>query len=99
MRSPLQIWMALASADEQQLLAERVGTSRATLYQYASGHRQCSAERAGAIERVSAEMARASKGRLPRLYRTDLASACAECDYAHKCLGPRAQGLLQEDAA
>lgn len=99
MRSPLHIWMALASADEQQLLAERVGTSRATLYQYASGHRQCSAERAGEIERVTGEMARASKGRLPRLYRTDLSPACAECEYAHKCLGPRAQGFLQEAVA
>lgn len=98
MRSPLHMWMALASADEQHLLAERVGTSRATLYQYASGHRQCSAERAGEIERVTHEMARASKGRLPRLYRTDLADACAQCDYARKCLGARADGM-QEVAA
>jgi DNA-binding transcriptional regulator YdaS (Cro superfamily) len=95
MRSPLKIWIALASADEQQVLAERVGTSRATLYQYANGHRQCSAERAGEIERVTAEMARASKGRLPRLYRTDLADACAQCDYARKCLGPRVEGLTE----
>lgn len=93
MRSPLSIWIALASADEQQLLADRVGTSRATLYQYANGHRQCSADRAGEIERVTGEMARASKGRLPRLYRTDLAAACAECEYARKCLGPRADGM------
>lgn len=98
MRSPLQVWMALASADEQQLLADRVGTSRATLYQYGSGHRQCSAERAGEIERVTHEMARASKGRLPRLYRTDLADACANCEYARKCIGSRADGL-QEVAA
>jgi len=95
MRSPLKIWIALASADEQHVLAERVGTSRATLYQYANGHRQCSAERAGEIERVTAEMARASKGRLPRIYRTDLADACAQCDYARKCLGARAEGLTE----
>lgn len=97
MNALLKTWIALASADEQQLLADRVGTSRATLYQYASGHRQCSAERAGEIERVTAEMARSSKGRLPRLYRTDLATACEQCDYAQRCLGPRAQ--LQEGAA
>ena len=35
---------------EQETLAEAVGTSRGTLYQYASGHRACSAERAGQIE-------------------------------------------------
>ena len=95
MRSPLKIWIALASADEQHVLAERVGTSRATLYQYANGHRQCSAERAGEIERVTAEMARASKGRLPRIFRTDLADACAQCDYARKCLGSRVEGLTE----
>ena len=99
MRSPLHIWMSLASADEQTALAERVGTSRATLYQYASGHRQCSAERAGEIERVSAEMVRSSKGRLPRLYRTDLADACANCEYARKCLGSRAEVVTLEARA
>ncbi len=99
MRSPLHIWMSLASADEQAALAERVGTSRATLYQYASGHRQCSADRAGEIERVTAERARSSKGRLPRLYRTDLSDACANCDYARKALGARAEVVVLEARA
>lgn len=96
MRSPLKVWIALASADEQLALAERVGTSRATLYQYANGHRQCSAERAGEIERATADMARSSKGRLPRLFRTDLADACAQCDYARRALGPRADVIAME---
>jgi hypothetical protein len=90
----IKAWMAAATTDEQCLLAERVGTTRGTLYQYATGHRKASAERAGAIERVTAEMHKASKGRLPKVYRTDLSVACLECAYAHKCLG--AQAIVSE---
>lgn len=61
----MKAWMAAATVDEQELLAERVGTTRGMLYQYAGGHRTASAERAGAIERSTAEMHKASKGRLP----------------------------------
>lgn len=86
----LKAWMACATPDEQELLAERVGTSRGMLYQYAGGHREVSAARAGQIETVSKAMARASKGRLPVLYRTDLTQACRDCEYAQRCLGPRA---------
>lgn len=84
----LKIWMAAATPDEQHLLAERVGTSRGTLYQYSSGHREVSATRAGQIEAASKAMAKASKGRLPVLYRTDLTQSCRDCEYARKCLGP-----------
>lgn len=86
----MKAWMAAATSSEQELLAERVGTTKGMLYQYAGGHRTASAERAGAIERVTAEMHRASKGRLPRIYRTDLAEACLHCEYAQKCLGAKA---------
>lgn len=82
----IKAWMAAATVDEQELLAARVGTTRGMLYQYAGGHRTASAERAGAIEQVTAEMHRASKGRLPRIYRTDLAEACLHCEYAQRCL-------------
>lgn len=88
--SPMKQWMAAATVDEQELLAQRSGTSRGMLYQYAGGHRQASADRASAIERVSLEMHRASKGRLPKIYRTDLCNACLQCEYARKCLGERA---------
>ena len=87
---PLKVWMAAATADEQELLAQRVGTTRANLYQYAGGHRQASAERGGAIERETRAMAKASKGRLPVVVRTDIVSACRACEYAQKCLGERA---------
>jgi len=68
----LRIWMNAATSSEQQHLADAIGTSRAMLYQYASGHREVSAARGGEIEAVSKLMSRASKGRLPVLYRTDL---------------------------
>lgn len=83
-------WMSLATVEEQQLLAERAGTSRGYLYQLAGGHRQGSAELGAAIERESKVMARASKGRLPIIYRTDIVAACRACDFAQKCLGERA---------
>lgn len=88
--TPMKAWMACATADEQEALARRVQTTRGNLYQYAGGHREASASRAGAIEVATAEMSRASKGRLPRVYRTDLCNACQRCSYAAKCLGARA---------
>jgi hypothetical protein len=88
--SPMKQWMAAATVEEQQLMAERVGTSRGYMYQIAGGHRQASAELGAAIERESKAMARASKGRLPVIYRTDIVAACRACDFAQKCLGERA---------
>lgn len=88
--TPMKAWMAAATTEEQETLAERVGTTRGMLYQYAGGHRTASAERAGAIERATAEMHKASKGRLPKVYRTDLAEACLSCEYAQRCLGQKA---------
>lgn len=90
----MKAWMAAATSSEQELLAERVGTTKGMLYQYAGGHRTASAERAGAIERATAEMHKASKGRLPRIYRTDLSEACLTCEYAQKCL--KGQAVISE---
>jgi DNA-binding transcriptional regulator YdaS (Cro superfamily) len=85
--SPFAAWMAAATPSEQEYLADQVETSRATLYQYSSGHRTCSAERGADIERVTREMAKTSKGRLSVVLRTDLVPACRACPYAQKCLG------------
>lgn len=90
----MKAWMAAATVDEQETLAERVGTTRGMLYQYAGGHRTASAERAGAIERATAEMHKASKARLPKIYRTDLSEACLQCEYAQKCL--KGQAVVSE---
>lgn len=88
--SAFKAWMQAATPDEQEALAKRVGTSRAMLYHYSNGNRSASAERAAQIEEATTAMAKASKGRLPVVLRTDLASACRGCQYAQRCLGERA---------
>lgn len=88
--TPFAAWMKAATATEQQLLAERVGTSLGMLYHYSSGQRRMSAERAAAVEDATRDISRASKGRLPIVYRTDTSSACRACPYAQRCLGDRA---------
>jgi DNA-binding transcriptional regulator YdaS (Cro superfamily) len=81
-------WMTQATVEEQQALADAVGTSRGLLYQVSGGRRSFSSGKAGAIERETAAMHLATRGRLPKLYRTDLSVACAGCAYAQQCLGP-----------
>jgi hypothetical protein len=87
MNDTLKRWLRAATAAEQTELAQAVGTSTNTLEQYACRHRKPSAERAMAIEQAAAPITRRSKGRLPRLLRTDMASACSQCEFARKCLG------------
>ena len=85
---PFRAWMLAAPTADQEALAAEVGTSVGNLRHYASGARRASASQAIKIERA---IARLNAGRkLPPVYRTDLADACAGCDFAQKCLGPRA---------
>lgn len=86
----LKTWMVAASVDEQDALAKLAGTTRGTLYQYV-GNRKPSAERAIALEEASKEMSKRTKGRLPIMYRTDLATACSQCQFARKCIGPKSE--------
>jgi hypothetical protein len=90
-----KLWMRAATPEEQHLLAHRIGTSRAYLYHLSADEgskykREPNAEMAAAIERETEAMHKASKGRLPRIYRTDLVKACANCAFAQKCLGAAA---------
>lgn len=85
-----KLWMRAATPEEQMVLAEAVGTSREYLYHISGGFKQCSAARGSAIEREAAKMHRASLGRLPLIYRTDLVDACRMCEYAQRCLGAAA---------
>lgn len=90
--TPLKLWMRAATADEQLDLAQRVGTSRTYLYHLAAEEgagyrREPSPVLAAAIESATRDMHKASGGRLPRIYRTDMVSACRECAFAKKCLG------------
>lgn len=91
----LRQWMAAATREEQMLLAHRAGTKRMYLYHLAAPpdskyHREPDPRLAAAIERETALMHVASKGRLPKVYRTDLVEACAQCEFARQCLGTAA---------
>ena len=44
-------WMRAATADEQELLARRAGTTRAHLYQLSGEFRQAGPDMAAALER------------------------------------------------
>lgn len=92
--NPLKVFMRLASAPEQEELAQSAGTTRPYLYRLANSGanyaRSAKAELAAKLERASHEVARKSKGRLPKLYRTDLNDTCRACPYAQRCLGERA---------
>jgi hypothetical protein len=83
----LKIWMREASALEQERLALAGGTTRGQLYQVAGGFRKFRPAKAIGIEREAALMHKESGGRLPVLYRTDMATECAGCEFARKCLG------------
>lgn len=90
--SPLRAWMLAATPDEHRILAERAGTSKPYLHHLAAGEasnyrREPKASLAASIERETKAMNRASGGRLPIVYRTDLNSTCRECEFARKCLG------------
>ena len=91
----MKLFMRAATPAEQDLLAQQCGTSRSYLYHLSASEEKSYAREpkpklAAAIERVSAEMHRSSKGRLPRIYRTDLVTACRGCEFAQKCLGAAA---------
>jgi len=90
----LKAWLNAATPAEREHLAAEAGTSAQYLGHLAANDdkqykREPKPELAANIERVTKAMARSSKGRLPVVYRTDLISACRECEFARKCLGER----------
>jgi hypothetical protein len=92
----LKQWRSVSTKEEQQLLAHRVGTTHTYLFYHLAADeatkykREPDPELAKAIERETEAMHKASKGRLPRIYRTDLVKACAQCEFAQRCLGAAA---------
>lgn len=88
--STMKLWMQAATPVQQEDLAARAKTSRQYLYHLAGGFRDAGPELAKRIELATKEMNAETKGALPIVYRTDLNSACRECEFAHKCLGPAA---------
>lgn len=93
--TPLKVWLRQATTAERELLATNTGTSAQYLSHLAVNDdklykREPKPALAAAIERETKAMAKASKGRLPVVWRTDLVTACRECEFARKCLGERA---------
>lgn len=83
-------WMNAATREEQELLAANCGTSRGYLYQLSGEFADANPTLAMAIERETAAMARAARGRLPVIYRTDMSPVCRGCNFAQRCLGAKA---------
>ena len=93
--TPMKAWLNAATTAERELLARNIGTSSQYLSHLAVNDdklykREPKPALAGAIERETKSMAKASKGRLPVVWRTDLVEACRNCEYAKKCLGDKA---------
>jgi hypothetical protein len=93
--TPMKAWLNAATAAEREALAAAVGTSSQYLAHLAvngdkSYKREPKPALAAAIERETKALFKTSKGRLPVVWRTDLVTACRQCDFARKCLGETA---------
>lgn len=97
-QSALKTWMAAATVAQQEEMAELANTTRGTLYQYVS-NRTPSAEKAALIEAATIVMHKRTKGKLPVVYRTDLSTACSQCQFARKCIGMKAEFPLLGEGA
>jgi DNA-binding transcriptional regulator YdaS (Cro superfamily) len=78
----LRGWLKQAQPDIVAELCRKIGTSRATLTQYASGHRRVSAARAIEID-AAVRSLRAEGAEVPPLHAKELCPACAKCRYAN----------------
>jgi len=93
--TPLKAWLSAATVTEREVLACAVGTSAQYLAHLAVNDdkaykREPKIGLAAAIEQETTAMAKASKGRLPVVLRTDLVEGCRQCPYAKRVLGERA---------
>jgi hypothetical protein len=89
----LKVWMQAATAEQQNDLASRAGTSRNYLYHLSADSdkkyaRDAEPGLAARIEQAALAMSKETRGKLPKVYRTDLNATCRGCDFASKCLGP-----------
>lgn len=89
--NPFQAWMRAATRAEQEQLAQTIGSSRSYLYALSAAddvdyRREPKPALARNIEHATRAMNKATAGRLPVVYRTDLVTACRECEFAQHCL-------------
>lgn len=90
--TPLKQWLRAAQPADLAALAKAVGTSELYIRHLSADeskryHREAKPALAAAIERETLAMSKASGGRLPVVYRTDLNGTCRQCAFARKCLG------------
>lgn len=78
----LREWLKQVPPETANALCGKIGTSRATLYQYASGHRGISAARATEID-AAVRALRDDGAEVPLLHAKDMCTACAKCRYAN----------------
>lgn len=88
--SSMKVWMQAADPTQQFELAKRAETSRQYLYHLSGGFRDASPALAQRIERAALAMHKETRGKLPKVYRTDLNRDCRQCEFAAKCLGQAA---------
>lgn len=82
--SALKQWMATATVEEKEFLAQAAGTTVGYLRQAAGGYREYSMK-AGLAQRIetAAQALRDLNPALPELKQTELCDDCADCKYAH----------------
>lgn len=76
-QTPLAEWLRIASPEERERLATLAGTSVNYLYQLAACRREPKVGLAFEIERATQEMQIETRGRLPAISASVLATMCA----------------------
>ena len=78
----LKAFRDVATEEEQDELARRVGTTKEYLFTHLGMHRAVALKKAATIESVTREMFVRTRGRTPVIYRHALCTVCAECPFA-----------------
>lgn len=78
---PFSLWLSKATPYVKQQLEVLAQTTESMFRQWASGRRQCSAEKAGLVESATLQIAKTIPGAPEALTRGDMCDACAKCEY------------------
>jgi hypothetical protein len=89
--NPLKTWIGLASAEQQQALADAVsGGSRPYLYHWSNNKREPQADTAAVIEEFTLALHK-QDAKLPVVWRVDMVAACGQCSFAKACMAARSK--------
>lgn len=87
----LQSWLYKATPQQRRELAEKAGTTTASLHQASKAYRTKGVLRITPDLAARLEKASLSIAITPSLRREDLSPACSACDLAAKCRGQHSQ--------